>query len=294
MPRLIHLNGPPAVGKSTLARRWADDHPGTLLCDIDTLRTMIGGWETYAESPGLSRIDGLALITAHLRTGHDVVVPQHVGRPDQLERFRGAAEDAGASYVCVLLVATAEEVARRFGERDAAAAPDDRWAAYVRAFWAGGGADELGSAIDGLERMADDAWIRVESTTPDRTYAALVSALDPGRDLPSGVENPVRRTTYGTTHAVPARGRPMRYMLFIKMAQDHPMPPPPALMGAMELYMKESFASGLLIDTGGLYPEAESLQLQVRQGQGHGHRRPVLRGQGGRRRLRHLHRRDRG
>lgn len=195
MPRLIHLNGPPAVGKSTLARRWADDHPGTLLCDIDTLRTMIGGWETYAESPGLSRIDGLALITAHLRTGHDVVVPQHVGRPDQLERFRGAAEDAGASYVCVLLVATAEEVARRFGERDAAAAPDDRWAAYVRAFWGGGGSDELGSTIDRLEEMAADEWIRLESTTPDRTYAALVSTLDPRRDLPSGVENPVRRTT---------------------------------------------------------------------------------------------------
>ena len=58
----------------------------------------------------------------------------------------------------------------------------------------------------------------------------------------------------------------MRYMLFIKMAQDHPMPPPPALMEAMELHMKESFASGILIDTGGLYPEAESLQLQVRQG----------------------------
>ena len=103
MPRLIHLNGPPAVGKSTLARRWADDHPGTLLCDIDVLRTMIGGWETYAESPGLSRIDGLALITAHLRTGHDVVVPQLVGLPDQLERFRRAADDADASYVCVVL-----------------------------------------------------------------------------------------------------------------------------------------------------------------------------------------------
>ena len=177
MPRLIHLNGPPAVGKSTLARRWADDHPGTLLCDIDVLRRMIGGWETYAESAGLSRIGGLALITAHLRTGHDVVVPQLVGLPDQLERFRGAADDAGASYVCVLLTATAEEVARQFEVRDTSAAPDDRWAAYVRAFWDGGGSDELGTTIDRLEQMADDGWIRVESTTPDRTYADLVAAL---------------------------------------------------------------------------------------------------------------------
>ena len=178
MARLIHLNGPPAVGKSTLARRWADDHPGTLLCDVDVLRTMIGGWETYAESAGLSRTGGLALISAHLRTGHDVVVPQYVGLADQLERFRGAADDAGASYVCVLLMATAEEVALRFGVRDATAAPDDRWAAYVRAFWDGGGSDELGSTIDRLERLADDRWIRLESTTPGPTYAALVAILD--------------------------------------------------------------------------------------------------------------------
>jgi predicted kinase len=177
VPRLIHLNGPPAVGKSTLARRWADDHPGTLLCDIDVLRTMIGGWETYAESPGLSRTGGLAQVTAHLRTGHDVVVPQYVGLADQLDRFRGAADDAGASYVCVLLTATAEEVARRFGVRDATAASDDRWAAYVRAFWEGGGSDELGPTIDRLQRLADDRWVRLESTTPDPTYAALVAAL---------------------------------------------------------------------------------------------------------------------
>ena len=160
-----------------LARRWADGHPGTLLCDIDVLRTMIGGWETYAESAGLSRTGGLALITAHLRTGRDVVVPQLVGLPDQLERFRGAAEEAGASYVCVLLAATAEEVARRFEVRDASAGADDRWAAYVRAFWDGGGSDELRSAIDRLERLADDGWIRLESTTPDQTYAALVAAM---------------------------------------------------------------------------------------------------------------------
>ena len=177
---MIHLNGPPAVGKSTLARRWADAHPGTLLCDIDVLRTMIGGWETYADSPGLSRTVGLATITAHLRTGHDVVVPQHVGRPDQLERFRGAAEDAGASYVCVLLTATPEEAALRFEARAAAAVPGDRWAAYVREFWDGGGSEELGAAIDRLEEMADERWLRVESTTPDQTYAALEALLAGG------------------------------------------------------------------------------------------------------------------
>lgn len=41
---LLHLNGPPGIGKSTIARRYADEHPGVLNCDIDFLRTLIGGW----------------------------------------------------------------------------------------------------------------------------------------------------------------------------------------------------------------------------------------------------------
>ncbi len=178
MSRLIHLNGPPAVGKSTLARRWAEEHPGTLLCDIDAVRRMIGGWESHPDSAALSRTVGLAMITEHLRAGHDVVLPQLVALPDQLERFHAAAQSAGASYVVVLLSASVEEVVRRFGERDAAAARGDRWAAYVRSFWDGGGADEVGATTARLGDLADDTWIRVESTTPALTYDALVAAVD--------------------------------------------------------------------------------------------------------------------
>jgi anion-transporting ArsA/GET3 family ATPase len=35
MPRLIHLNGPSGVGKSTVARMYADRHPGVLNLDTD-------------------------------------------------------------------------------------------------------------------------------------------------------------------------------------------------------------------------------------------------------------------
>ena len=45
MPTLLHLNGPSGVGKSTLARAHADTHLGTLLCDIDELRSWVSGWE---------------------------------------------------------------------------------------------------------------------------------------------------------------------------------------------------------------------------------------------------------
>jgi hypothetical protein len=44
VPRLIHLNGPPGIGKSTIAQLYVDEHPGTLNLDIDRVRCLIGGW----------------------------------------------------------------------------------------------------------------------------------------------------------------------------------------------------------------------------------------------------------
>jgi adenylate kinase family enzyme len=43
--RLIHLNGPPGIGKSTIARRYPAELPGVLNCHIDVLRTLVGGRE---------------------------------------------------------------------------------------------------------------------------------------------------------------------------------------------------------------------------------------------------------
>ncbi|MDQ3306760.1 MAG: hypothetical protein M3499_00100 [Actinomycetota bacterium] len=42
MSRLTHVNGPPGIGKSTLARRYVNGHPGVLNCDIDVLKTLVG------------------------------------------------------------------------------------------------------------------------------------------------------------------------------------------------------------------------------------------------------------
>jgi hypothetical protein len=58
----------------------------------------------------------------------------------------------------------------------------------------------------------------------------------------------------------------MRYLMFIKMAEDHPMPPPQALMDAMDEHIAKGFASGTLLDTGGLSATADSTQYQVRSG----------------------------
>src|SRR5215212_2939673 len=87
MTRLILLNGPPGVGKSTLAARYAGEHPGTLCLDIDVLRTMVGGWaDDYARTGALVRPAALGLLTAYLRESGDVVLPQLISRETELAR----------------------------------------------------------------------------------------------------------------------------------------------------------------------------------------------------------------
>lgn len=100
MPTLLHLNGPSGVGKSTLARLHAERHPGTLVCDIDDLRSWVSGWaDDFVGTGEPVRSSALALITAYLATGRDVVLPQLIATPAQVERFEQAAAQAGATYV---------------------------------------------------------------------------------------------------------------------------------------------------------------------------------------------------
>ncbi len=57
MPRLIHLNGPTGVGKSTIAARYAAGHPKTLNLDADEIVRLIGGWrEDFHGAVGLARV----------------------------------------------------------------------------------------------------------------------------------------------------------------------------------------------------------------------------------------------
>lgn len=120
MPRLIHVNGASRVGKSTLARRWADDHPGTFVLDLDILAEHVGGWRrNLSAAHDTARRLGREAATCHLRDGHDVIFPQlvtvHDRDPDaSLERVACAA---GATYVQVAVLVDEREHRERLAAK---------------------------------------------------------------------------------------------------------------------------------------------------------------------------------
>lgn len=121
MPRLIHLNGPSRVGKSTLARRYVDEHPGTLALDLDVLAGLIGGWrQNFSAVLDVARAHGRALATRHLREGYDVVIPQLVTSHDRgRSGFEEAAREADATYTEVALLVDAAENLQRLHHKQA-------------------------------------------------------------------------------------------------------------------------------------------------------------------------------
>lgn len=119
---LILINGTPGIGKSTLGRRYVDEHPLALLLDVDELRTRLGAWEAHAESKRLARELALAAARTHLAAGHDVVIPQLVARVAFLERLAELTTGAEATFHEVLVTDTLEASRRRFLARRAALA----------------------------------------------------------------------------------------------------------------------------------------------------------------------------
>lgn len=123
MTHLIHLNGLPGSGKSTIARHIVGVRPLALNLDVDLLRRSLGLWQRSPTESGLqARRLAIAVIRVHLRDGFDVVVPQFLGRHDFLRDLEEVAAETGAAFHEVVLRAPLETLKSRFNERSAVGA----------------------------------------------------------------------------------------------------------------------------------------------------------------------------
>lgn len=179
MPSLLHLNGPPGVGKSTVAALWVDRHPGALNLDIDALLRLVGGWQDPSrDTHFLLRPAVRAMAEAHLSGGHDVVLPQYLARAEEIDAFAAAARRSQATFVEVVLLVDRAEALGRFDQR-----PDlTAWHAHNRRMVADqGGADFLTAMYDRLlsvvQLRPSAVVVPSEAGAIEHTYSAVERAV---------------------------------------------------------------------------------------------------------------------
>nr|WP_275588384.1 AAA family ATPase [Microlunatus panaciterrae] len=176
------INGAPASGKSTLARRYADAHPLTLVLDIDEIRGMLGGWFDRAGEAGLrARALAVAMARVQLAAGQDVVVPQLLGRLPFVLELERVAEETGSTFVEIALLNSPEETVARFARRSEQAASPTHRDATALVERAGGEEllrDYYAAVLDVVRSRPGTITITTVDGRVDEAYAALVAAVD--------------------------------------------------------------------------------------------------------------------
>jgi predicted kinase len=182
---LLVINGAPGVGKSTLGRLYSRVHPLSLVIDIDSIRTQLGRWEELDESRQIARDLAVALVRAHLGSGHVVIVPQFIGRPEFVERLRLVAAESGVRFVEVVLTDDSDAVVDRFrlrrNELDAAGGehPQSDLADDAIASEVAGANDQL--LLDAASR---GAFVLSGSGGPEESCRSLQNFLGRATDQP--------------------------------------------------------------------------------------------------------------
>jgi predicted kinase len=116
--KLIILNGPSGVGKSTIAALLHKELSGSVLIDIDELRRTIPNYkERREESLRLSYEYAANAIELNLTEGKEVIVDKCLSYSDTIDLFISKGREVGAEIYEFLLFAEKAIVRKRADER---------------------------------------------------------------------------------------------------------------------------------------------------------------------------------
>jgi predicted kinase len=116
--KLIILNGPSGVGKSTIALRLQQELPSSALIDVDELRRAIPDYrERRKESLMLAYEKTAEAIEDHLRNGQNVIIDKAISGADILDSFIEIGKRYDAEIYEILLFADKETIQKRADER---------------------------------------------------------------------------------------------------------------------------------------------------------------------------------
>lgn len=120
MATLLLLNGPPGVGKSTIADALVGCRPGWVAVSVDEVKHALPTWPADPIGAGLeARVIAVRRIGKQLERGHDVVVDQYLAREDFVVDLGRVAREHDARFVEVLLTVDESTLAQRLRERRA-------------------------------------------------------------------------------------------------------------------------------------------------------------------------------
>ncbi|MGH3945087.1 MAG: hypothetical protein ACRDSI_08605 [Pseudonocardiaceae bacterium] len=124
----------------------------------------------------LARAIALAAARTHLAAGHDVVIPQFLGRATFIEHIERLAHEVGADFHEIVLLDSKENTLRQFAETQPCSNVEAQ-----EMLERSGGLDELSAMYDGLlSVLASRPTAKVVPTTSgqvEQAYQDLLSTL---------------------------------------------------------------------------------------------------------------------
>lgn len=167
--RLIIINGPVGVGKSSVAMHLHNDFPASVLIDIDELRREIPNYKEHREESLVAAYTRAEeIIVSSLQEGKDVIVEKTISNPEILDLFIEAGRSSKAHVYEIHLYARKEVVQQR---------------ADNRGYQMGGllTKERVGEHWDTLEelrgRRASAIQIDTTDLTPDEVYISVRGAV---------------------------------------------------------------------------------------------------------------------